>query len=317
MQNCSNSTNPSRNERPTVTSDGITVVLNTYNHIKTIEACLRGVLNQDKLGPLEIIVVDDGSDDGTCTLVRAAVSKFRPGVSWKVYQLTQYGGVKCRQFGLEQASYDLCLLLGGDFVLTDPRILGRLVAAFQPNTAFVSLYGPHGGMGTLYRRAVVMETGGFSLDFNRFGSGYRDDSDLYYRLSDRGFTSVFLEEEHSAFLHLQPAPQGLWAKFRYAFWRAAIHQLDALLFKRHRKHFTRDFCVRCGFFVDPRVDYMRATGRWREGASVRLASPQGVVLLEGSATTSRIVIYSAGVVYACLLVLFRLIGSIRYRTVLL
>jgi hypothetical protein len=64
--------------------------------------------------------------------------------------------------------------------------VARMHEQLDPGTPFVSLYGPHGGMGTLYRRASIQAVGGFDLAFNRFGSGFRDDSDLHYRLQDAG-----------------------------------------------------------------------------------------------------------------------------------
>ena len=45
----------------------VTVIVPAYNEIKNIEATVRSILANDH--PLEVLVVDDGSTDGTADLV--------------------------------------------------------------------------------------------------------------------------------------------------------------------------------------------------------------------------------------------------------
>lgn len=61
----------SKNRRLT---ESATVVIVTYNHRDTIEACLRTALQND---PLEIIVVDNGSTDGTPEFVEREFEEIR------------------------------------------------------------------------------------------------------------------------------------------------------------------------------------------------------------------------------------------------
>lgn len=202
--------NPAKPWAPRAVS-GISVIVNTYNHEASVGQCLAGVHGQ-QLGatPWELIVVDDGSDDRTPQLARLHIERADNTPSQYV-QLHQRGGVACRQHGIDLTNHELVLLLGGDFVLTDPTVVQQMLAHLHEDVPFVSLYGPHGGMGTLYRKGVLNQVGGFCLAFNRFGSGFRDDSDLHYRLQDRGHHGVHLSHLHQTFLHLQPRRQDWWA----------------------------------------------------------------------------------------------------------
>ncbi|MGH8885272.1 MAG: glycosyltransferase [Egibacteraceae bacterium] len=296
---------------------GISFVVNTYQHAATVQACLRGVLAQQLDGiPTEVIVVDDGSTDATVPIVHTTAEN-RSDLPWRVVRFQQAGGVVCRQHGIELARHELVLLLGGDFILRDPTVVRRMLDHLEPEVPFVSLYGPHGGMGTLYRRDVVRAVGGFSMAFNRFGSGFRDDSDLHYRLQDHGQTGVHLAHLHTSYEHRQPRLPGLRGAIAYAHHRVAVHQLDPLLFRRHPARFACDFHVVAGRLVNPVEDFRRATGLWRRGGRLELSSPQGVVLIPSRGLTSQLLSVLGGVAYVIAVHAARLRGSITYRTLLL
>jgi len=48
----------------------VSVIVLTYNSSKIIRNCLRALLNQNFKHPYEVVVVDDGSTDGTCEIAR-------------------------------------------------------------------------------------------------------------------------------------------------------------------------------------------------------------------------------------------------------
>lgn len=50
---------------------GISVLVLTYQHSAFIEKCIKGIQMQDFEGPLEIVVADDASNDGTTEKIRA------------------------------------------------------------------------------------------------------------------------------------------------------------------------------------------------------------------------------------------------------
>lgn len=296
---------------------GISFVVNTYNQATTVRRCLDGVLTQQLADrPREIIVIDDGSTDATLTDVHA-VAAANPQTSWHIIRFDHVGGVVCRQHGIDHAHHELIVLLGGDFILRDPTVVARMHHQLADELPFVSLYGPHGGMGTLYRRSAVQAVGGFDLAFNRFGSGFRDDSDLHYRLQDAGQTGRHLPDLETSYQHRQPRPPGLRGGVAYALHRVAVHQLDPLLFRRHPERFTHDFNVIAGRIVHPGADFNRATGRWRPGGRLQLSSPQGVVLISGDTPLGRLAAILGGIAYVVAVHAARIRGAITYRTLLL
>ena len=50
-------------------SPSVSIILPVYNEQDTIDGVLESLLAQDYPGPLEIVVADGGSDDGTTDLI--------------------------------------------------------------------------------------------------------------------------------------------------------------------------------------------------------------------------------------------------------
>lgn len=115
-------------ERPRVS-----VLLPAYNAAGTLAAALRSVLDQT-LTELEVIVVDDGSRDGTLALVQAAATA-DPRV--RVLRSTGNGGAAAaRNIALAAARGDWLALLDADDSFT-PERLARLVSLGEAERADV------------------------------------------------------------------------------------------------------------------------------------------------------------------------------------
>jgi len=62
-------------------SNSASVIIVTYNHRKYMEDCLSSVLSND---PLEVIVVDNGSVDGTAEFVEEKLIPYRSTLKTQV-----------------------------------------------------------------------------------------------------------------------------------------------------------------------------------------------------------------------------------------
>ena len=87
----------------------ITVLIDTYNHERFIEKAIVSVLEQDfPAGEMEILVVDDGSTDGTTEIVR----KFEPRV--RLLRKTNGGQASAFNAGIPEARGEIVAFLDGD-----------------------------------------------------------------------------------------------------------------------------------------------------------------------------------------------------------
>jgi glycosyltransferase involved in cell wall biosynthesis len=115
----------------------LSIVIPTYNGAAFIERALRSVFAQTLL-PLEIIVADDASTDGTPQLVEA-VARDSP-VPMRLLQLAQNSGGPAHPLnvGIEAAHGDLIAVLDQDDLFVADR-LDRMHHAFSahPDIAFV------------------------------------------------------------------------------------------------------------------------------------------------------------------------------------
>ena len=98
----------------------VSVVIPSYNHARFIRDCLDSVLAQDHQ-PLEVVVVDDGSTDGTVETIRSYGSA--------VHLIEQANGrqARGRNIGLSHARGDLVAFLDSD----DRFLPGRLSSAVE------------------------------------------------------------------------------------------------------------------------------------------------------------------------------------------
>ncbi len=115
---------------PPVTAP-VTVVVPAYNESAGIEAAVRSLLASDH--PVEVIVVDDGSTDGTADLVE---SLRLPYV--RVIRQANAGKPAALNTGIAAASFDLLVMVDGDTVF-EPDAVRTLVQPFaDPGVGAVS-----------------------------------------------------------------------------------------------------------------------------------------------------------------------------------
>lgn len=91
----------------------ISVVIPMYNSEKTIERALLSVINQTYKGPLEIIVVNDGSKDNSAKIVENFITQHH-NFDIKLINQENGGVSKARNTGLKNIIGDYIALLDSD-----------------------------------------------------------------------------------------------------------------------------------------------------------------------------------------------------------
>ena len=120
-----------------------------FNASNTIDACLASLLAQRTDLVLEVVVVDDGSEDDTSMKARQWQGRIaRLHMSLRVITLPSNGGAaRARNAGIEHASYDWILTCDADDTSRPQRVEAlRRAAETQPdakNTLFGSRFSRH------------------------------------------------------------------------------------------------------------------------------------------------------------------------------
>lgn len=188
----------------------VSVVIPVWNHAKELEKCLRSLTTQT-YAPLEIIVVDDGSNDDPKSVVERAAAAHPVGAhAVRPYiRLNQRkGAAAARNEGARLATGEYLIFVDADAVLV-PRAIERMVKTLEshPDAAFAySSFrfgwkrfpsrafdadalrrGPYIHTTSLLRRAAFP---GFDESLNKF-----QDWDLWLTVVERGGVGVWIPEE--------------------------------------------------------------------------------------------------------------------------
>jgi GT2 family glycosyltransferase len=219
------------------------VVIPAFNAQDTLAACL-GALRRQTTVPDEVIVVDDGSTDGTADIARQAGAH--------VIQQHNQGPAAARNEGARHAQGDLVLFTDADCLpasdwvtemtapFSDPRVSGvkgiyrteqrerisRLaqcefeerydrLAGFE-QIDFVDTYS------AAFRLAAFRDVGGFPPGFPEANN---EDVELSYRLARAGHRLVFNQRAIVTHRH----PSSWWSyfllKIRRGHWRMVVYRL--------------------------------------------------------------------------------------------
>ncbi len=221
----------------------ISVVVPAYNAAATLGSCLEALLAQVPQcpQPVEVIVVDDGSSDGTATVARAC------GVT--VIEQKNQGPAAARNAGVQHARGDIVLFTDSDCVpapgwldamhaaLTQPDVVGAkgayltrqraLVARFvqieyedrydrmrrAPSIDFIDTYSAG------YRRDVFLENHGFDTIF---ATASVEDQEFSFRLAQKGYRLVFVPTARVFHQHDQTLGEYVRRKFYIGYYKALL-----------------------------------------------------------------------------------------------
>ncbi len=140
----------------------VSVLIAAYNEEKVIEQTLRAVLNSAYPGEIEVVVVDDGSQDVTAQIVAGMAAS-----EGRIHLLRQInlGKATALKTGFDAVSHEIVISLDADTQFT-PATIGELVRPFaEPSVAAVSGRARVGNPKTFVARFQSLEyTCGFNLD---------------------------------------------------------------------------------------------------------------------------------------------------------
>ncbi|MCA9971067.1 MAG: glycosyltransferase family 2 protein, partial [Anaerolineales bacterium] len=223
----------------------VTVILPTYNRLPRLRQVIAALETQQDAPPFEVVVVSDGSTDGTNEYLHALHTPLR------LTAVTQpnRGVAATRNHGLLIATGELVLFVDDD-VVPGPRLIAEHVAWHQIHGKDVVVMGPmlsppdfamhpwvqweqamlakqYADMqagrwqptarqfytgNTSLRRQHLQEAGGFDASFRR-----AEDVELAYRLADRGLR--FLFNPDAVGYHYAERSFASWIAIPYAYGR--------------------------------------------------------------------------------------------------
>jgi len=120
-------TDPGDGGRP---SGGVSVIIPAFNEEKTVGQVVAAALAAEAVG--EVIVVSDGSTDGTATAAKAQGAT--------VIELTaNLGKAAAMKAGLDRVRFDIVLFLDADLIGLTPEHVRKLVEPIESGRADVSI----------------------------------------------------------------------------------------------------------------------------------------------------------------------------------
>src|SRR3989344_313888 len=283
------------------------IVVMTHNRKRVLEKTIDAMLQLDYSGKYEIIVVNDGSTDGTAEMLQ------KYSKNQKVVVINQPRSLPCkaRNNGIKKVKYEVTVIMDDDCI---PRKdwLERLMQGFEEkDVGVVSSYSVHGGTSTAFITDALRKVGGFDEEYGY----YREDTDLVFRVQELGY-KVKLVKAPFRHEHKMEKPRGIAGLIKYGLERAAYHMNDALLYRKHPKLAAEFLDVKLGFLVNPKRDFRAATNQWWSGGKMKLASPRGIVFMENKSPLHALFIFLGAFAWVALVKFYRLVGSIRFGKLL-
>jgi glycosyltransferase involved in cell wall biosynthesis len=115
-------------DRDTADFPSASVVVNTYNKLPLLKRCMTALLAQTWRGDWDVILVDDGSDDGTQEWA-SALQRSCPIVRYIRQEDIGYRLARARNLGIEASTKDVIVFLDGDLI-PSPNWLYNHVAPY-------------------------------------------------------------------------------------------------------------------------------------------------------------------------------------------
>jgi len=118
-------------------SPKLSIIVTSYNIEKYIGECLQNIIDQT-IEDIEIIVVDDGSKDNTCNIIREYANKDKRIIPMLMEQNSPGGVATPANIGIDAATGDYIGFADGDD-LYEPTMFEKLYLSAQVNGAEVAM----------------------------------------------------------------------------------------------------------------------------------------------------------------------------------
>ncbi len=109
----------------------ISVIIPVYNTEKYLKSCLKNLLNQDKIFPGEILLIDNGSKDGSVELCHELAEKYK---FIRVLKCKTPGAAAVRNLGLKEAKGKYVWFVDSDDYIR-PKAINQLLTRFKETDA--------------------------------------------------------------------------------------------------------------------------------------------------------------------------------------
>jgi glycosyltransferase involved in cell wall biosynthesis len=221
----------------------ISVVIPAYNAQNTLAEALQALCHQSYSGHIEIIVVDDGSVDGTAGVASSfsnvryfrqenagpasarnrgaressgellffTDSDCRPQQDWVEKMVAGFSaddiGVVAGSYGIANPASPLARVIYGEIIFRHKKLLPDFPRAF-------------GSYNVAFRRQVFEAAGGFNAAY-RNASG--EDNDLSYKVLRQGQRIRFLKDAVVDHFHQESLVRYLKEQYRHGYWRAKMY----------------------------------------------------------------------------------------------
>ena len=176
----------------------LSIVIPVYNEKETISSVLEEIeaLNLQELNcEKEIIIVDDGSTDGTRDLLRPLENRYKI-----IFQSENQGKGAALERGFQEASGDYLIIQDADLEYSPKDIIGLLKIAFQKENLIVygsrNLISSQKPSSLFYKWGGKMITGFFNF---LFGQKLTDINTCYKLFPKRVLAEISLQEKRFAF----------------------------------------------------------------------------------------------------------------------
>lgn len=272
---------------PAGTVEGlVSIIIPTHNRRELLAETFASARAQT-YPDIEIIVIDDGSTDGTLAWLQAQSRAIRPG-ALQVHPHPRRGVSVARNHGLRAAQGEYVLFLDSDDLLEPDAVAALLAALREKNADYVHaplrrvnrmlqplprplfMAGPArfdfqwGTHGALYRRNIFVEAGGFQPELRA-----AEDSEITWRVRSLGRREAFHPQPAGLYRqhdddHLDSYPTDLQRYRNY--WRAMQLYLNWLVHSRHDSPAARHLAGRHCMFIVARL------AEAGDGATVREVS---------------------------------------------